>query len=220
MAEEDTLRTSATLLRNVCDLRNRAAWGTFVDRYRLLIAGWCRRQGLRHHDAEDVTSDVLAKLASAMPRFSYDPTQRFRGWLKAVVLNAVNDFLRKRARDGGGVATRALTASNEPVSADAGSADAGSADAAELITGLEVELRRDLALAREAGDLVRRRVEPQTWRAFECTAIDGRRGVDVARDLGASVASVHMAKSRVTRMLREQFAELEKPSRRGQERSP
>jgi RNA polymerase sigma factor (sigma-70 family) len=204
MSGTNTLQTSATLLRQVCDLRHAEAWELFVLRYRPLIFHWSRRQGLRHQDAEDVTAEVLAKLASTMPQFQYDPQRRFRSWLKTVAVNAVTDFLRKRSRraeDGGHAGVEAIGALLDRASGDTD-------PTAALVSGLEAELHRDVVLVRRASTLVRRRVEANTWKAFEGTAIDGRPGADVAAELGMRVAAVHVAKGRVAKLLRAQFAEL------------
>ncbi len=91
--------TSATLLGQVgLSPSDEAAWARFVGLYGSRIQGWCRRWGLQEADSEDVTQDVLLRLAQKLGTFHYDPTRSFRGWLKTVTLNALADFLADRKR--------------------------------------------------------------------------------------------------------------------------
>jgi len=43
-----------------------------------------------------VIQDVFAVLVERLPSFEYDPRQRFRSWLKRVVLNVYRAWRRKR----------------------------------------------------------------------------------------------------------------------------
>jgi DNA-directed RNA polymerase specialized sigma24 family protein len=51
---------------------------------------------------------------------------------------------------------------------------------------------------------IKGRVKPATWDAFHLTAIQGRAGAEVARELGMAVANVFVAKHRVQKMLQEE----------------
>src|SRR5262249_28454560 len=73
-----------------------AAWAEFVRRYGARIHVWGRRWGLQEADAHDVSQDVLLKLVRAMQAFRYDPSQRFRGWLKTIAHHAWQDLARGR----------------------------------------------------------------------------------------------------------------------------
>jgi len=68
----------------------------------------------------------------------------------------------------------------------------------------------DLELLETAEARVRDRVAPQTWRAFDLTAIEGLSGADVAGRLGMQVAAVFMAKSNVKKMIQEEIALLDR----------
>jgi FixJ family two-component response regulator len=52
-------------------------------------------------------------------------------------------------------------------------------------------------------------VQPATWQAFWCSAVEGQAGKNVAADLGMSVAAVYLAKSRVMARLKELVREVE-----------
>ncbi len=59
--------TNAGLLERVRqEPIDQAAWETFVAYYGPKIRGWCRQRGLQAADVEDVTQDVLLRLARAL----------------------------------------------------------------------------------------------------------------------------------------------------------
>ena len=91
--------TSATLLDRVgLSPNDEVAWARFVDLYGFRIRGWCRRWGLQEADSDDVTQNVLLRLAQKLGAFHYDPSRSFRGWLRTVTQNALADFLADRRR--------------------------------------------------------------------------------------------------------------------------
>ncbi len=57
--------------------------------------------GLQDADAADLAQEVLVKLMDALPRYTRDTGQSFRGWLYRVTANQCREFRRR-------VATRAL----------------------------------------------------------------------------------------------------------------
>src|SRR6516165_6411049 len=92
-------KTSATLLNNLRgNPIDQVAWATFVAHYEPRIRGWCRQRGLQTADANDVTQDVLLRLTRALPKFSYDASRTFRGWLHLVTQHALADFFADRKR--------------------------------------------------------------------------------------------------------------------------
>src|SRR5262249_49557829 len=79
------------------DPGNQAAWNELVARYGPRVHNWCRRWGLQEADAQDVTQDVLLKLARAMRSFNYDPSRSFRAWLKTLTNHALSNFVAGRS---------------------------------------------------------------------------------------------------------------------------
>jgi RNA polymerase sigma-70 factor (ECF subfamily) len=160
MARPEGSRTSTTLLGQLADPRNEAAWRRFLERYQPLIRGWCAAWHLPAQEQEEVTAAVLLKLAVEMRRFRYDPGRSFRAWLKTVVNNAVKDLLRDwRSKPGArgtgdSAALEALQQLQAPGPIDS------------LAEGPGTSLDRDRELAQQAEALVRQRVEPRTWEAF------------------------------------------------------
>jgi RNA polymerase sigma-70 factor (ECF subfamily) len=78
----------------------------------------------------------------------------------------------------------------------------------ELLARMEAEYDRELL--EMAMQRIRRRVEPQTWQAFELLALQRLSGEEAAARLGMPVGSLFAARSKVQRMLREEIAQLER----------
>lgn len=188
--------TRATLLARLRrDPSSETAWDEFVEQYGRHIYRWCRQWGLQDADAEDVTQDILLKLARKLRNFAYDPKSNFRGWLKTVAHHAWRDFMDGRGR------TRPC----------------GDEHIWELLQS--VEAREDLvAKLEEAFDFevlevakiqVRLRVAPHTWEAFRLVAVEGLPAAEVAAKVQMQVAMVYVAKSKVQKMLQEEIQKLE-----------
>jgi RNA polymerase sigma-70 factor (ECF subfamily) len=188
--------TSATLLNRVRSPRDQEAWNEFVERYGRRIYGWCRKWGLQEADAEDVTQDVLLRLASKMRGFAYDPSRSFRGWLRTLTHHAWSDFLADRKRPGAGSGDGEVTRALEQAEARD-----------DLTRWLDEEFTR--ALFEEASARVRLRVRPHTWEAFRLTAVEGKSGAEAAALLGMQVATVFVARSKVQKMLLDEARKLE-----------
>ena len=104
MGRADDSGTRVTLLGRLRrDPANDQAWADFVEHYGPRIYGWCLRRNLQVADAQDVTQNVLLKLAQNLRTFRYDPARSFRAWLKTVVHHACSDFHEARRRGAGGL---------------------------------------------------------------------------------------------------------------------
>jgi RNA polymerase sigma-70 factor (ECF subfamily) len=199
-------KTSQTLLER---LRRKpidqAAWSEFVDRYGPKIYQWCCRWGLQEAEVQDVTQEVLLKLAVKMRTFRYDPFRSFRGWLKTLTRHAWSDLRENRQR--------LLPANSCPF----GGLETIAARE-DLVQRLEEEFDRELletAMARVQG-----RVQAHTWEAFRLTALEGLSGAAAAARLNLPVARVFVARCRVQKLLREEIGRLEGNSREQPEELP
>ena len=67
--------TRASLLIQIRDGANHAAWQEFVGLYGPVIYGFARKRGLQDADAADLMQDVLRSVSSAIGRLDYDRTQ-------------------------------------------------------------------------------------------------------------------------------------------------
>ena len=180
--------TSISLLQRLRQPNQDAAWQRFVELYAPLIYHWSRSQGLNSIDASDLVQEVLATLVTKLPEFEYDPTQRFRGWLRTVTVNKARDFQRRQA-------TRPSTDADQAIE------QVAVADTADLFD--EAEYRS--FLVKRAMELMQTEFEQQTWQACWKHVAEGRRAADVAGELGITANAVHIAKCRVMRRLREEL---------------
>jgi RNA polymerase sigma-70 factor (ECF subfamily) len=198
MVRADDSGTRITLLGRLRrDPTNQGAWGEFVEQYGPKIYGWCRTWGLQEADAQDVTQNVLLKLAQRLREFQYDPARSFRAWIKTLTHHAWSDFVESRQKGGRGSGDSAVHGLLHSVAARD-----------DLIQQLEAEF--DKELFEEAMKRVRLRVAPQTWSAFALTALEGLSGAEVARQIPMQIAQVFIAKRRVRKMLEEEIAKLDR----------
>jgi RNA polymerase sigma-70 factor (ECF subfamily) len=182
--------TSRSLIE-AARVQNPEAWERMVALYAPLVLHWCRQWGLPEDDAADVFQDVFHAVAAHLTGFQKNAnTGTFRGWLRTITRNKVNDVFRRRRREppgvGGSEAQNQLAQLPEPAPDDGDDSD-------------EVAVS---ALFRRALDLIRTEFEARTWQAFWLTAVEGRATNDVAAELGMSGGAVRVAKSRVLHRLR------------------
>ena len=201
MRDGSSIKTSPSLLGRLRNSPNdQSAWNEFVNRYQPRLLAWCRRWGLQDSDAQEVSQNVMIRLASKLRVLSYDPSLSFRGWLYTIVRDAWSDFVSdQRKQNVVGDPTEVL-------------------QKLEVRDDLEQHLADvfDLELLEEAAGRVQARVEEKTWEAFRRTAMLNEAATIVSAAIGMSVASVFKARSNVQKMLQEEIAVLE---RQGAERA-
>jgi RNA polymerase sigma-70 factor (ECF subfamily) len=174
-----------------------AAWERIVALYGPLVLGWCRAWGLRDDDAADVFQDVFQAVAAHLGGFRRDRAgDTFRGWLRTITRNKVNDHFRRRDREPLGV---------------------GGSEARDLMAEVVGELPPDEAIRDDPAErelfhralaMIRGEFEPRTWEAFWQTTVEGRLAADVAAELGMTPGAVRVAKSRVLHRLRTDLGDL------------
>jgi RNA polymerase sigma-70 factor (ECF subfamily) len=178
--------TSQSLLDRLKLPAAEAAWRRFADLYAPLFYYWARRLSLQEQDAADLVQEVFAVLLQKMPAFSYDRDKSFRGWLRTVFHNKWRERHRRAVRPaaGGSVLDDLPDAAGDDLS--------------------EAEFQRHLAI--RAMELMQSEFQPVTWKACWEHVVGDRPAADVARELGITVNAVYLAKSRVLRRLRQEFA--------------
>lgn len=190
-------RTRASLLLRLQDLRDRESWEQFVEFYGPMILAFLRRLGVSHNDALDLSQDVLqiVMVQIGTGRFVYDPSKRFRAWLKTVTRNRARRHFQERARSPGGQGgTDHLQRVGQL------------AEAAAHDDPFEKQWRdRRLQMAAEK---VRKKVTRKTWEAF-CRVTDGESPQHVADSLGMTVGALYTSRSRVIAQLKQAVGEID-----------
>jgi RNA polymerase sigma-70 factor (ECF subfamily) len=186
----DSCATSATLfLRLRPDSpRRELAWLDFHQRYAPIIAGFARNMGAKRQDIDDLIQEVTLGFFSRSADFTYDAAKgRFRGFLKVCTLRAWWKMLRRRRGD-----NTAL----KQIDPDDAAIEQVWNDVWE-----QENLRRALEMTRERYSS--RPDRRRTFQAFEMSVLLEQPPQQVARELGMTVESVHQARTRVLRALRE-----------------
>ena len=193
----DFPETRSALLADVTNHENRLAWHEFVTLYRPVIYRMARSRGMQDADAQDLSQTVLVKIAGAIERWQKQSVEiRFRHWLRRVAKNAILTALTRSPQDLADGGTGAW----EQIHSELDFSDAERQE-------LEMEAMRELYL--RAARIVRTDVSPETWRAFELTAFEGKSCEEAAKIVGKSLGTVYAARSRIIHRLKQQVAKLE-----------
>lgn len=174
------------------------AWGRLVSIYGPVVYRWCVQSGVRGEDASDVGQEVFRAVADSISKFRRDRSgDTFVGWLRTITRYKIADYRRRQSTDPeaiGGTDFN-IVVSQLP--------DAPVDDSEDELSGDQV----NSVLFRRALELIQCEFEPNTWKAFWATAVEGRATKDVGADLNMSDMAVRKAKSRVLRRLRDEFDE-------------
>jgi RNA polymerase sigma factor (sigma-70 family) len=190
--EDRFLATRRTLLHRLRNLDDRAGWQEFFEIYWRLIYAVGKRAGLDEFEAEEAVQETIITVARKIPEFQYDPSiGSFRGWLLTIARWRIADQLRKRN----------VEESTNP----------------EQITELAVANFEDVwaeewerHLLGSALEILKRKVSPEQFQLFECYVIKGWPAQKVAVTLGVRANSVYLAKNRLSPMLQDIVARIEK----------
>jgi RNA polymerase sigma-70 factor (ECF subfamily) len=117
------------------------------------------------------------------------------GWLRTITANKVRDFQRKLAKRDRGVGGSDAQRQLREITED------------KLPGSDEDSLREDnLLLYRRAVEMILAGCEEQTRQVFLRVVIERQAAAAVAREMGITVNAVYLAKSRVLRRIRQEFA--------------
>jgi RNA polymerase sigma-70 factor (ECF subfamily) len=189
--------TRASLILRLPDAADALAWDEFTAVYAPLVYRLARRRGLQPADADDLVQEVLTAVARSVDGWlNNNGRGPFRAWLLTIARNlTVNHLTRAKTRPLG-------TGDSDMARNLAQQAFNGQSD-----SEFDLEYRREVF--RWAAEQVRSAVTEKTWEAFWRSSVDQQPAEAVAKQLGMSVGSVYIAKSRVMNRLREIVHRLE-----------
>ncbi len=171
------------------------AWRELDEMYRPLIARWLRRYQLEASDVEDLTQEVMSLLIRDIGKFHHNGrVGAFRTWLKMTAVNLARNYLRRKnlpRGTGGSSFLERLDQLEDPHSNESRA----------------FELEHDRAVVQRLLQRISNQFEPITFQIFRSHVLEGQSARETAEKLEVSVASVHTAKSRVLRRLRQLAAD-------------
>jgi len=186
-------RTTTQLLGALHEADNEPVWEQIDRRYRPVLAALARRLGLADADAEEVAQQTLAEFIRAYRAGSYDRTKgRLSSWLMGIAHKTSLAAMRDKAKHAGATLDGVPAELDEP----------------QLRSIWNEERDREmlvqaLALLRDDSS-----IQERTMQAFELVALRAVPASEVAAQLGISTDQVYVARSRVTRRLREVVQKL------------
>ncbi|MCY2965447.1 MAG: hypothetical protein NT069_17735 [Planctomycetota bacterium] len=161
------------------------AWGEFRSRYAPIIAGFAMRCGANRDDVDDIIQDVITGFLGVSGEFHYDPSKgRFRGYLKTCTVRAA---IRRAGKN---VRFRGIPLDEIP------EADLAVEPIWNDVWEQQLVARALLVVKGECQNSL-------AFRAFEQYVLRDRPADIVAAELGTTVNSVHQAKTRITKQLRD-----------------
>lgn len=201
--EHDSIATRASLLGRLRNWDDAQSWEEFTQTYWRLIYSVARRSGLSETEARDVVQDTLLGVAKKIHEFESDPKRgTFRGWLLNLTRWRIVDQFRARPPVSKG------PAQNEPTTEEGTATINRIPDPAQLDELWEAEWKKNVvetAFAR-----ISRKVNAKHAQIFDLYALRGWRAAKIAQELGVSVVQVYLVNHRLTKLLKEEVAYLQK----------
>ena len=190
------METSVSLLERLAGTPTEDDWRRLLDLYQPLLRAWMARAGVAPADADDLVQDVLLVVFREVGAFRRRGPGAFRGWLRTILANRVRDYFRGRkyqpTATGDSDFLRRL---DELECADSALSRQWDREHDEhVIASLLRSVQGDFAAV--------------TCQAFVRHALEGQPAARVAEELGLSLHSVVLAKSRVLKRLRQEAAGL------------
>lgn len=186
--------TSHSLLEQMIDQPDGLAWQRWHDIYEPLIHGWLRKHQLIASDRDDVAQNVLTVVVRRLPEFSHNGrVGAFRNWLKTITIYCLRDYWKELR-------------SHPHQAAAAGMLEEWADDQSAVSKSWDIE--HDRHLVQKLLALLEPEFTPETWKAFNRIAIEGKPVADVAAELGLSKNAIYIARSRVMTRLRQEAAGL------------
>ena len=213
MIEPDSLPTRHSLLNRLKDWGDRTSWQEFFDTYWRLIYNVARQAGLTDAEAQDVVQETVIGVAKKIGEFEADPVRgSFKAWLLQQTRWRISDQFRRRAQAGQAPVQAASDRASDQTATGTAAVDRVPDPAgAELDQAWEHEWREHAS--RTALERLKARVSAKQYQMFDLHVLQGLSVSETARSLGVSVASVYMAKYRLSRLLQRETARLEREER-------
>jgi DNA-directed RNA polymerase specialized sigma24 family protein len=189
----DAGSTNEELLKLLRRMDGDFAWERFLATYQPMIRLCCQSSNLNHQEIDEVESMVLSKLLTFFRRTEIRIKFSFRGFLSTLVQNEVCEFLRQKKR-------------NTMISIDHIAIDSQissiSPQLASEFEELENQICQRVLLIQKSVEMVKSKIDEQTWQIFWDYAILDQRPEDVAKRYNVSVSAVFKYRQRISNKLK------------------
>jgi RNA polymerase sigma-70 factor (ECF subfamily) len=190
------VETSVSLLGRLTGAPTDDDWRRLLDLYQPLLRAWMARAGVAASDIDDLTQDVLLVVFREVGGFERRGKGAFRAWLRTILVHRMRDYFRgQKYRPTATGDSDFLRRLDELEAPESGLSRLWDRDHDEHVAAS--------LLRRVQGDFA-----PATWEAFRRHALEGEPAARVAEELGLSLNSVLLAKSRVLKRMRQELAGL------------
>ena len=168
------------------------SWQEFYERYSPAVLNICSNSGFSESEGLDILQNVMLKIFrhDLVMRFNAERA-RFRTYFNQIVLSCISDFRKKKRQTDPEITGMEIP--ETPVSA-------------ELDVMIEEEWKNQML--KEALDRLRNQVKPETFLAFQLTAIQGKSTKDAAEFIQMDINMVYVARSRCLARLRKIIEEI------------
>lgn len=200
------LPTDSSLLVRIREPDDAASWREFFETYKDSIAGLAITGGLSRAEAEEVVQETMLAVSRGIATFQYDRKQgSFKGWIFTISRRAMFKQIKRRLL----LASHAGAASELP---DTREGEDEFASLPDTTPGLEEQFEREWrqTLLHMALQRVRARIKPKQFQMFDLYVNQQMPMTRIKRTLRVNSAQVYMAKIRVSALLRQTIAALER----------
>jgi RNA polymerase sigma factor (sigma-70 family) len=188
--------TSLSLLDRLQLGASDSAWREVIELYTPLLDDWLARFQLQGADREDLVQESLTTVLQHVGSFRHGGQGSFRAWLRAIVVNRVREFWRRRGRHPQATGDSQIADMLQQLESPGSS------------LGRQWDAEHDRYVAHRLLARIQPLFEPATLEAFRRVVVEGQKPREVAAELGLSVNAVLIAKSRVLRQLRRELKGL------------
>jgi RNA polymerase sigma-70 factor (ECF subfamily) len=192
------------------DLGDDASWRDFFEAYWELIYNLARKTGLTDVEAQDVVQNTVIAVSRNIGGFQTGAQHgSFKAWLLQQARWRIADQFRKRDKF---ARLPGLETANQHQSPAEDGTDTITANRIPDPATLEPDATWDSEwenhLLKAGLERLKAKVSVKQFQMFDLHALQGLSAKETARTLGSSVMAVHMATSRLRRLLRKEITHL------------
>ena len=202
--DEETLRTSWTLVAHLKNVDDQENWQKFYDLYRGLIVGVAMKVGLREVEAQEVLQETMASVSKNIQEFEADPARgSFRAWLLKMARWRIQDQFRKRLP---------VAVNSDPTSdgTTARPAVERVPDTREVNLEELCDQEWEKRLMEQARKELQFEVKAEHYQIFHLLTAEEKSVAEVANLVGRNPAQIYLVKHRVSQALKRIVRRLEK----------